>query len=61
LADFEKSPGHKDFRPFRPEQAQRYKRRLTEAANPKTGKPLAKATVASRLKNARLPITSRTI
>jgi site-specific recombinase XerC len=49
LADFEKSTGHKDFRLFRPEQAQSYKRRLTEAANPKTGKPLAKATVASRL------------
>jgi site-specific recombinase XerD len=49
LADFEKSTGHKDFRLFRPEQAQSYKRRLSEATNPKTGKPLAKATVASRL------------
>jgi len=49
LADFEKSTGHKDFRLFRPEQAQSYKRRLSEARNPNTGKPLAKATVASRL------------
>jgi integrase len=49
LTDFEKSTGHKDFRLFRPEQAQSYKRRLTEAANLKTGKPLAKATIASRL------------
>jgi integrase/recombinase XerC len=49
LADFEKSTGHRDFRLFRPEQAQSYKRRLNDATNPKTGKPLAKATVASRL------------
>src|SRR5262249_11088245 len=49
LSDFEKSTGHKDFRLFRPEQAQSYKRRLSEATNPKTGKPLAKATLASRL------------
>lgn len=49
LADFEKSTGHKDFGLFRPEQAQSYKRRLSEATNPKTAKPLAKATIASRL------------
>ncbi len=49
LVDFEKSTGHKDFRLFRPEQAQSYKRRLTHATNPKTGKPLAKATLGSRL------------
>jgi integrase len=49
LADFEKSTGHKDFRLFRSEQAQSYQRRLSEATNPKTGKPLAKATVTSRL------------
>lgn len=49
IVDFEKSTGHKDFRLFRPEQAQSYKRRLAEAANPKTGKQLAKATQGSRL------------
>ena len=49
LTDFEKSTGHKDFRLFRAEQAQSYKRRLSEAINPKTSKPLAKATAASRL------------
>lgn len=49
LADFEKSTGHKDFRLFRPEQAQSYKRRLSATINSKTGKPLAKATMASRL------------
>lgn len=49
LVDFEKATGWKDFRLFRPEQAQSYKRRLNAATNPKTGKPLAKATVASRL------------
>src|SRR5262249_24608489 len=49
LADFEKSTSHRDFGSFRPEQAQSYKRRLSEATNPKTGKPLAKATIASRL------------
>jgi integrase len=49
LADFENSTGHKDFRLFRPEQAQRYKRRLSESTNTKTGRPLTKATMASRL------------
>ncbi len=49
LADFEGSTGCKDFRLFRIEQAQRYKRQLSNAANPKTGEPLAKATISSRL------------
>lgn len=49
LTDFEKSTGQRDFRLFRAEQAQSYKRRLSEAINPKTGRPLAKATIASRL------------
>ena len=49
LADFEKSTGQNDFRLFRAEQAQSYKRRLSETSNPKTSRPLAKATIASRL------------
>ena len=49
LADFEASTGHKDFRLFRIEQAQRYKRELGKATNSRTGKPLAKATLFSRL------------
>jgi site-specific recombinase XerD len=49
LADFEASTGFKDFRLFRIEQAQRYKRELEKATNSKTSKPLAKATIFSRL------------
>jgi integrase len=49
LADFEASSGFKEFREFRIEQAQSYKRRLRKAINPKTGRALAKATISSRL------------
>jgi integrase len=49
LADFETSTGFKEFGQYRIEQAQSYKRRLAKAAHPKTGRPLAKATISSRL------------
>src|SRR5687768_879670 len=49
LADFEQSTAHRDFRLFRSEQAEAYKRRLTQALNPANNRPLAKATVHSRL------------
>ena len=49
LADFEESTGYKDFRQFRKEQAQSFKRRLRDAINPQTKRPLAKATISSRL------------
>lgn len=49
LSDFEASTGFRDFRLFRIEQAQRYKRHLNELASEKSGRPLAKATIASRL------------
>lgn len=41
IADFEASTGHRDFRQFRIEWAQKYKRQLDERLNAKTGKPLA--------------------
>lgn len=49
IAAFEVSTGHKDFRKFHIEQAQRFKRVLGEQINPATGKPLAKATIQGRL------------
>ena len=49
LADFEASTGFRDFRLFRVEQAQSYKRKLGSITNPTTGRPLAKATTSSRL------------
>src|SRR5688572_16092309 len=49
LALFEESTGHRDFRKFHVEQARRFKRRLNEHINLATGKPLAKATIHSRL------------
>jgi site-specific recombinase XerD len=49
LSDFEQSTGHRDFRLFRSEQAEAYKRRLAKALNPANNRPLAKATVNSRL------------
>lgn len=49
IADFEAATGHRDFRQFRIELAQKYKRRLAERINAETGKPLAKATISSRL------------
>lgn len=49
IADFEAATNYRDFRKFRIELAQKYKRALDERTNPATGKRLAKATVASRL------------
>src|SRR5262245_47090079 len=49
LSDFEQATGHRDFRLFRSEQAQSYKHRLAKAINPATDRPLAKATMNSRL------------
>lgn len=49
IALFEVSTNYGDFRQFHIEQARRFKRQLSEKTNPKTGKPLAKATIHSRL------------
>jgi integrase len=49
IADFEAATGFKDFRQFRIEQAQSYKRKLGEAGGSVTGRGLAKATISSRL------------
>ncbi len=49
IALFEKSTGYKDFKRFHIEQARKFKRQMNEQVNPKTGKPLAKATILSRL------------
>ena len=49
IADFEKSTKYKDFTAFHIEQARKYKRVLSEAIYSKTKKPLAKATIHSRL------------
>ena len=48
ISRFEKSTGGKDFAVFHINQAVKYKRDL-EKPNPKTGKPLSKATIRSRL------------
>ncbi|MGZ3304845.1 MAG: tyrosine-type recombinase/integrase [Asticcacaulis sp.] len=49
LAEFQVSTGYKDFALFHTEQARKFKRDLSDALNPATGKPLAKATIYSRL------------
>lgn len=49
IAQFEVSTDHRDFARFHVEHARRFKRQLGEQTNPKTGKPLAKATIRSRL------------
>jgi integrase/recombinase XerC len=49
IAQFETSTGHRDFAAFHYEQARKFKRQLDEGINPETGKPLAKATIYSRL------------
>jgi integrase len=49
IALFETSTGGKDFARFHIEQAKRFKRLQGEAINRKTGKPISKATVHSRL------------
>jgi len=49
IAQFEMSTGHRDFAAFHYEQARKFKRLLDEGINSETGKPLAKATIYSRL------------
>jgi integrase len=49
IAEFEQSTNFKDFRKFHIAQAMAFKDRLQGHRNAKTGKPLAKATVRSRL------------
>jgi integrase len=49
LALFEVSTGYKDFAAFHIEQARKFKRDQADLINPETGKPLAKATIHSRL------------
>lgn len=49
IDQFEDANGGKDFAAFHVKQAQRFKRVLDEAVNPKTGKPLAVATIHARL------------
>lgn len=49
IAGFEASTGYRDFAHFHIEQARKYKRELNEAINADTNRPLAKATIRSRL------------
>lgn len=49
IAAFEVSTGHKDFKAFHIEQARRFKRQLGDHHNSQTGKPLAVATIKTRL------------
>jgi site-specific recombinase XerC len=49
IADFEQSTSQREFRLFRPEQAQSYKHRLAKLTNPSTKRGLSKATISSRL------------
>lgn len=53
IALFEASSGYKDFALFRIEQARKFKRDMTDYVNPETGKPLAKATMRSRLNHVK--------
>ena len=46
---FEASTNYKDFAAFHIEQARNFKKRQAESINEDTGKPLAKATIKSRL------------
>jgi integrase len=49
ITQFEVSTGYRDFAAFHIEQARKFKRHVSEAINPATGKALAKATTYSRL------------
>lgn len=49
LAQFEAANNYSDFRKFHIEWARRFKRVLEDHLNPETGRPLAKATIKSRL------------
>jgi integrase len=49
IALFEESTGYKDFRKFHIAQAMVFRDKLLRQINPETGRPLAKATIHSRL------------
>ena len=49
LARFENANGQKDFKKFHREQAKAFKHKLSAERNPRTGKPLSRATVHSTL------------
>src|SRR5690606_22331672 len=49
IALFEESTRYRDFRKFHRSQAMAFKERLQGQVNAKTGRPLAKATIHSRL------------
>ena len=53
IARFEAHVGYRDFKTFRREQAMSFKRELVDARHPRSGKPLAKATLVSTLNNVR--------
>ena len=53
IAAFEQSTNKRDFAGFHIEQAKKFKRELNEVNNPKTGKPLAKATIRTRLNDVK--------
>ncbi len=50
---FEQSTGYKDFAAFHIEQARKFKRDMADNINAQTGKPLAKATMRSRLNHVK--------
>ncbi|HBX94082.1 MAG TPA: recombinase XerC, partial [Hyphomonas sp.] len=49
ISAFEKSTNGKDFAAFHIEQPQKFQRDLKAAVNARTGQPLAKSTIRSRL------------
>ena len=51
IADFERSTKYQDFKKFHIEQAKAFKANLAKQLNKETGKPLAIATIHSRLMN----------
>ncbi|MBN8179978.1 tyrosine-type recombinase/integrase [Roseibium aggregatum] len=53
IALFEQSTGYKDFTAFHIEQARKFKRDMAGNINAATGKPLAKATMRSRLSHVK--------
>jgi len=53
ISQFEASTSHRDFARFHVEQARRFKRLLDEQVDPRTKRPLAKATLYARLKAVR--------
>lgn len=53
IAHFERSTSYRDFSCFRIEQAVKFKRDMADYINPETGRPLAKATMRSRLNHVK--------